>query len=88
MPGWWSWFYYISPVAWTLHGLVASQLGDVTTEMTTSAGKIMRVQDFIYEYFGFRHSQLGLCVMVLVGFVLLFWIIFTSSIKFLNHQHR
>ncbi|KAH7554031.1 hypothetical protein JRO89_XS12G0099400 [Xanthoceras sorbifolium] len=31
IPGWWVWFYYICPVAWTLKGVITSQLGDVET---------------------------------------------------------
>ncbi|KAL6577168.1 ABC transporter G member 34 [Orobanche minor] len=28
IPIWWRWYYWASPVAWTIYGLVASQLGD------------------------------------------------------------
>ncbi|KAL5740116.1 hypothetical protein ACOSQ2_029296 [Xanthoceras sorbifolium] len=31
IPGWWVWFYYICPVAWTLKGVITSHLGDVET---------------------------------------------------------
>lgn len=27
IPWWWRWFYYINPVAWTLYGLIVSQVG-------------------------------------------------------------
>lgn len=26
IPVWWRWFYFINPVAWTLYGLIASQV--------------------------------------------------------------
>jgi hypothetical protein len=28
MPAWWEWYSNVNPVAWSVYGLVASQLGD------------------------------------------------------------
>lgn len=28
MPPWWEWYSNVNPVAWSVYGLVASQLGD------------------------------------------------------------
>ena len=28
IPIWWRWYYWASPVAWTLYGLITSQVGD------------------------------------------------------------
>ncbi|RZC82270.1 hypothetical protein C5167_045059 [Papaver somniferum] len=33
IPIWWRWYYWASPVAWTLYGLVTSQVGDRTNEL-------------------------------------------------------
>ncbi|KAJ8755785.1 hypothetical protein K2173_024329 [Erythroxylum novogranatense] len=30
MPVWWSWYYWLCPVAWSLNGLVTSQFADIT----------------------------------------------------------
>ena len=27
IPGWWAWYYYLNPFAWSVYGLCASQLG-------------------------------------------------------------
>lgn len=35
IPGWWIWYYYINPVAWSLYGMVVTQLGDFTNETIT-----------------------------------------------------
>nr|POF16092.1 pleiotropic drug resistance protein 1 [Quercus suber] len=35
MPIWWRWYYWLSPVSWTLYGLVASQFGDLTNTLDT-----------------------------------------------------
>ncbi|KAL3696050.1 hypothetical protein R1sor_010126 [Riccia sorocarpa] len=88
MPGWWVWFYWISPVAWTLYGLISSQLGDVEEGMDVAGYGRVRVKDFLESYFGFKHSMLGVCAVVLLSFMILFWSIFACSIKFLNFQSR
>ncbi|KAL2642603.1 hypothetical protein R1flu_010190 [Riccia fluitans] len=88
MPGWWVWFYWISPVAWTLNGLISSQLGDVELGMDAPGYGRIRVKDFLEAYFGFKHSMLGVCAVVLLSFIVLFWFIFACSIKFLNFQNR
>lgn len=30
MVPWWSWYYYINPVSWTLYAIIITQLGDDT----------------------------------------------------------
>ncbi|KAB5564740.1 hypothetical protein DKX38_004794 [Salix brachista] len=35
IPAWWRWHARVNPVAWTLHGLVASQLGDMKKSLET-----------------------------------------------------
>ncbi|KAK4267500.1 hypothetical protein QN277_024273 [Acacia crassicarpa] len=85
IPIWWRWYYWANPVAWTLYGLVASQFGDVTTTMTSNN---QTVQEFIRNYFGFRHDYLGVCAAVIVGFAVLFAFIFAISIKIFNFQKR
>ncbi|KAK9087790.1 hypothetical protein Syun_030184 [Stephania yunnanensis] len=29
IPPWWRWYIHASPIAWTINGLVTSQLGDI-----------------------------------------------------------
>ncbi|KAJ7541808.1 hypothetical protein O6H91_10G077700 [Diphasiastrum complanatum] len=87
MPGWWVWFAYLSPIYWTLEGMVTSQLGDVTDPIQTILGKL-EVRDYIRSYYGYKHELLGVCAAVLLGFIILFWLVFAFSIKFLNFQRR
>lgn len=35
IPAWWRWYARVNPLAWTLHGLVASQFGDVKEALET-----------------------------------------------------
>lgn len=72
-------------MAWTLYGLIGSQYGDVK-EMLEGTGE--SVEDFVRNYFGFRHDFLGVVAVVIVGIPLLFGFIFAFSIKTLNFQIR
>ncbi|XP_058203036.1 pleiotropic drug resistance protein 1-like [Rhododendron vialii] len=35
IPVWWRWYYYASPVSWSLYGLVASQFADIQDKIDT-----------------------------------------------------
>ncbi|XP_073141601.1 pleiotropic drug resistance protein 1-like [Henckelia pumila] len=83
-PIWWRWYHWANPVAWSLYGLVASQFGDVEDLLDTRQS----VQEFVRDYFGFRHDLLGLAAGVIVGFVVLFAFVFAYCVKSLNFQRR
>ncbi|KAJ9177235.1 hypothetical protein P3X46_012473 [Hevea brasiliensis] len=87
IPGWWIWFYYICPVAWTLRGIIISQLGDVESTIV-GPGFEGSVKEFLKVNFGFESDMLGVSVVVLVGFCVIFFAIFAFSVKFLNFQRR
>lgn len=84
MPVWWKWYSWICPVAWTLYGLVGSQFGDVKDTLETGE----TVAYFVRSYFGFKHELLGVVAAVILGFAVLFAIIFAFSIKMFNFQSR
>ncbi|GAY38373.1 hypothetical protein CUMW_036200 [Citrus unshiu] len=52
IPGWWIWFYYISPVAWTLRGIISSQLGDVETMIVEPTFR-GTVKEYLKESLGY-----------------------------------
>jgi len=87
MPVYWIWYYWITPTAWTLYGLITSQLGDVTSTMTSN-GQQIEVIVYLKQYFGFRKSFLPYVVIWHIGFVLLFGIVFATCIKIFNFQRR
>lgn len=82
---WWRWYYYICPTAWTLYGLVASQFGDIKEEMVDTN---QTVEEFIRNYFGFRHDFVGYVGIIIVGIATLFIFIFAFSIRAFNFQKR
>ncbi|CAL4924482.1 unnamed protein product [Urochloa decumbens] len=87
IPGWWIWFYYICPVAWTLRGIITSQLGDVQTRIV-GPGFDGTVQEFLEESLGFKQGMAGVTVAVLACFSLFFFAIYATSIKVINFQRR
>ncbi|KAG5122607.1 hypothetical protein JHK84_040947 [Glycine max] len=92
IPGWWIWFYYICPIAWTLRGIITSQLGDVETKII-GPGFEGTVKEYLVVSLGFEtkingFSAVGLSVIVLLGFIILFFGSFAVSVKLLNFQKR
>ncbi|XP_031100886.1 ABC transporter G family member 31 [Ipomoea triloba] len=87
IPRWWIWFYYICPYAWTLRGIISSQLGDVET-ITVGPGFKGPVKEFLRVTLGFGPGMIGWTALVLVGFSVLFFSVFAASVKFLNFQRR
>ncbi|KAH0713776.1 hypothetical protein KY289_009735 [Solanum tuberosum] len=89
IPVWWRWYYWGSPVAWTIYGIFASQVGDRTNELEIPGETAkMQVNQFLKEYLGYDHDFLVAVVFAHVGWVLLFFFVFAYGIKFLNHQKR
>lgn len=81
---WWRWYYWTSPIAWSLYGLIVSQFGDLNHKLDTNE----TVQEFFRDYYGFRHDFVGIVAAILVGFALLFALVFIFCIKTLNFQRR
>lgn len=89
IPGWWRWYYWADPISWTLYGLLTSQFGDVDAPMNLSDGiHSMSIKLFLKHHFGFRHEFLGVVAVMVVGFCVLFAVVFALAIKYLNFQRR
>ncbi|KAF3334919.1 pleiotropic drug resistance protein 3-like protein [Carex littledalei] len=84
IPVWWIWYYWISPVAWTLYGLLVSQYGDIDDLLEDG----VTVKEFVQEYFGFKHDFLPVVAVVILAFTLLFAFCFGFSIQRFNFQKR
>ncbi|KAK9126461.1 hypothetical protein Scep_015307 [Stephania cephalantha] len=89
IPVWWRWYYYLSPVSWTINGLVTSQIGD-SNDMLQIPGMVEKipVRQFLKSYFGFDHDMLGYIAVVNIAFVLVFFFVFAYGIKYFNFQRR
>ncbi|KAL8528769.1 hypothetical protein ACS0TY_006287 [Phlomoides rotata] len=89
IPIWWRWYYWGSPVAWTIYGLFASQIGDRIgmMELTGNTGSV-QINKILKDYWGYDHDFLIPVVFAHVGWVFLFFFVFAYGIKFLNFQRR
>ncbi|KAH6836491.1 pleiotropic drug resistance 12 [Perilla frutescens var. hirtella] len=85
IPIWWRWYYWATPLSYTLYGMVVTQYGDIEDIMTD---RDSTVKQFLKDYFGFEKSQLVLVAGVLPGFVACFTFIFAFSIRTFNFQRR
>ena len=89
MGWWWRWFVYVNPVAWSLYGLLASQLGDLTSTMITDFnGATVSISAFLEERFGYSYSMVGPIVAILFAFVLFFRGLSAYALARFNFQRR
>ncbi|XP_061350153.1 pleiotropic drug resistance protein 2-like isoform X1 [Gastrolobium bilobum] len=88
IPIWWRWYYWGSPVAWTIYGLVTSQVGDNNSQIDVPGFTPMTVKDYLERQLGFEQSFLGFVALTHIAFCLLFLFVFAYGIKFLNFQKR
>ncbi|XP_020097477.1 ABC transporter G family member 31 [Ananas comosus] len=89
IPVWWRWYYWADPISWTLYGLLTSQFGDIEKPMKLSDGNhSANISTFLRVHFGYRHEFLGFVAIMVVGFSVIFAMVFALGIKFLNFQRR
>ncbi|PON55997.1 ABC transporter-like [Trema orientale] len=89
IPIWWRWYYWASPVAWTLYGLVTSQVGDKNADLELPGlGTSVPLKKFLKDSLGFDYDFLPVVAAAHVGWVLLFFFVFAYGIRFLNFQRR
>ncbi|KAJ4837586.1 hypothetical protein Tsubulata_009692 [Turnera subulata] len=89
IPIWWRWYYWANPIAWTLYGLLTSQYGDDDRPMKLSDGdRSLPLKQVLKEVFGYHHDFLGIAGIMVVGFCVLFAVIFAFAIKAFNFQRR
>ncbi|XP_034222446.1 pleiotropic drug resistance protein 2-like isoform X2 [Prunus dulcis] len=83
IPVWWRWYYWGSPIAWTIYGIFASQFGDIKTVIDTPQGP-QRVDLYLKENLGHEHDFVIPVFFAHIGWVLLFFFVFAYGIKFLK----
>ena len=90
IPKWWRWYFWADPVAWSVYGLVTSQLGDVTTLVNNPdiVGQQPSVKSYVEDNFGYKYDFLGVVAAVHVALPLLFVFVFAYGIKKLNFLKR
>ncbi|KAL0005408.1 hypothetical protein SO802_012969 [Lithocarpus litseifolius] len=88
IPIWWRWYYWASPVAWMLYGLVTSQVGDKNASLEIPEAGNVPLKVYLKVSLGFEYDFLPAVAVAHLGFGLLFFFVFAYGIKFLNFQRR
>ncbi|XP_073011839.1 ABC transporter G family member 45-like isoform X1 [Typha latifolia] len=88
IPVWWRWLYWANPAAWTVYGVMFSQLGDRDELIHLPGGQSQTVKEFLEDYLGLQDHFFTLIIILHVVVIVLFLFIFIVSIKHLNFQKR
>lgn len=88
IPIWWRWLYWADPAAWTVYGVMFSQLGDRTEVIHVLGWPDQTINAFVEEYLGLQDNYFTLIIILHALVILLFSSIFIFSIKYLNFQKR
>ncbi|KAJ6851228.1 ABC transporter G family member 45-like isoform X4 [Iris pallida] len=88
IPVWWRWFYWADPAAWTVYGLMFSQLGDHDELIHVPGRSDQTVKEFIEDYLGLQDHYFALIVALHIVVIVLFSLLFVFSIKNLNFQKK
>ncbi|XP_022848356.1 pleiotropic drug resistance protein 2-like [Olea europaea var. sylvestris] len=88
IPIWWRWYYWGSPVAWTIYGLVTSQVGDKSTPLDVPGAGTTTVKTYLKATLGYEYDFLPVVAVMHIVFMVLFVFVFAFGIKYLNFQRR
>lgn len=88
MPGWWVWYYYLNPIAWTLYGIIIFQLGDFQSTLATPTGQLLTLQDYLATNFDYQWHFRGQVIAILMGFMIAFMLFAIIGLRFINFQKR
>ena len=88
IPVWWRWIYWADPGAWTVYGLMFSQLGDRSEIIQVPGGLELTVKEFLEDYLGLQDHYFNQIIALHFVAIIFFGFIFGLSIKHLNFQRR
>jgi hypothetical protein len=88
MPLWWRWAYWADPAAWTVYGLMFSQLADRTEKILVPGLGEQTVREFLEGYLGLQDRYFELVTCLHLAIIGLFTFLFFLAIKHLNFQRR
>ena len=88
IPVWWRWYYWASPTAWTIYGLVTSQVGDKNSLVEMPGEGVISLKLYLDKRMGFEYDFLRVVAVAHIVFVILFLFVFAYGIKFFNFQKR
>ena len=79
----------VSPLCRSLYGLVVSNVGDLQTSVTPNGGGApIPIPQFLKQTFDYKHDMLGYVVLIMFGFVAIFWLLGAYAFKKFNFQTK
>ncbi|XP_004956470.1 ABC transporter G family member 45 isoform X2 [Setaria italica] len=88
IPTWWRWMYWADPAAWTVYGLMLSQLGDRMEFISVPGQPDQSVSEFVKDYLGLQDDHFALITTLHIALSTLFGVVFCLAIKYLKFQRR
>ncbi|KAL2493151.1 ABC transporter G family member 29 [Abeliophyllum distichum] len=89
IPKWWTWYYWMCPLAWTVYGMILSQYGDMEDRIKVPGiSPDPSIKWYVENYFGYEPDFMGPVAGALVGFTVLFASLYAFCITMLNFQKR
>ncbi|GJP35639.1 hypothetical protein CLOM_g20158, partial [Closterium sp. NIES-68] len=89
IPVWWQWFYWLTPISYSLYGFIESQLGDITTPISVNGvAGTQTVESFLRDYFGFEYWFLPYASLILIGLSIVFFCCYAYAVRKINFQRR
>uniref|UniRef100_A0A0D9XAF4 ABC transporter domain-containing protein n=1 Tax=Leersia perrieri TaxID=77586 RepID=A0A0D9XAF4_9ORYZ len=88
IPVWWRWVYWANPAAWTVYGLMFSQLGDRTELIRVPGQPDQTVKEFLESFLGLQDRYFNLVTCLHLAIIALFAFLFFLAIKHLKFQRR
>ena len=79
---------YKEPTAWTIYGIVTSQIGNKSDLVEVPGSAPISVKDYLEKHMGYEYDFLGAAVAAHIAFPVLFLFVFAYGIRFLNFQRR
>ncbi|KAL3152680.1 hypothetical protein ABBQ38_012275 [Trebouxia sp. C0009 RCD-2024] len=87
--GWWIWYYFLDPLAYTIWGLIGSQLSDVSdVTLVSQTGMRMALNEYMTTTYKFRHAFIGAAAAILIAFIVLFHLLTAFALQKLNYLKR
>ena len=77
-----------------IYGLVGSQLGDLSDAsnpshlIVTLEGQTVTISQYLEDIYGFHHDFVGYCVLVLLGFIVMFHAVSAAAHSKFNFQTK
>ena len=72
----------------SLYGLVASNVGDIDTTIILNTGETQTLKVFLKTNLDYQHDMIGYVVLIMFGFVAVFWLLGAYAFQKFNFQKR